>query len=98
MSLDFGSLSFIHVHSVWRQGSESEDPVTFSLPSPLCAVSVDLLDSSHFQVFCGVVGLAEVRCNWFICLPRPDVGAVSVHSDVKGILRLSDILQATPLA
>ena len=89
--------SFIQIESVWRQRSEGEDPIPFSFLSPLFAVPVNLLYPHHFQIFHGVVLLAEVGCNWLFRLPRPDVGAVSIHPGVQGILRLSSILQKTLL-
>ena len=89
--------SFIQIESVWRQRSEGKDPIAFSFPSPLFAVPVNLLYPHHFQIFHGVVWLAEVGHSWLFCLPRPDVGAVSIHPGVQGILRLSNILQNTLL-
>ena len=93
----YAMTSFIQIESVWRQRSEGEDPIAFSFLSPLFAVPVNLLYPHHFQIFHGVVQLAEVGCNWLFRLPRPDVGAVSIHPGVQGILRLSNILQKTLL-
>ena len=90
--------SFIQIESVWRQRSEGEDPIAFSFLSPLFAVPVNLLYPHHFQIFHGVVRLAEVGRNWLFRLPCPDIGAVSIHPGVQGILRLSDILQTALLA
>ena len=58
---------------------------------------MNLLYPHHFQIFHGVVWLAEVGHNWLFRLPRPDVGAVSIHPGVQGILCLSNILQKTLL-
>ena len=93
----YAMTSFIQIESVWRQRSEGEDPIAFSFLSPLFAVPVNLLYPHHFQIFHGVVRLAEVGRNWLFRLPRPDVGAVSIHPGVQGILRLSNILQNTLL-
>ena len=56
--------SFIQIESVWIQRSEGEDPIGFSLLSPLFAVPVNLLYPPHFQIFHGVVRLAEVGRDW----------------------------------
>jgi len=40
--------SFIQIQSVWRQCSESEDPIAFFFLSPLFAVPVNLLYPPHF--------------------------------------------------
>ena len=80
----YAMTSFIHIESVWRQRSEGEDPIAFSFVSPLFAVPVNLLYPHHFQIFHGVVWLAEVGRNWLFRLPRPDVGAVSIHPGVQG--------------
>ena len=93
----YAMMSFIQIESVWRQRSEGEDPIAFSFLSPLFAVPVNLLYPHHFQIFHGVVWLAEVGHNWLFRLPRPDVGVVSIHPGVQGILRLSNILQNTLL-
>ena len=81
--------SFIQIESVWRQHSEGEYPIAFSFLSPLFAVPVNLLYPHHFQIFHSVVWLAEVGRNWLFRLPRPDVGAVSIHPCVQCILCLS---------
>ena len=93
----YAMTSFIQIESVWRQRSEGEDPIAFSFLSPLFAVPVNLLYPHHFQIFHGVVWLEEVGCNWLFRFPRPDVGVVSIHPGVQGILRLSNILQNTLL-
>ena len=53
---------------------------------------MDLFISPHLQVFHGVVQLAEMRCNRLLSLPCPDVGAVTIHSYMEGVLSLSNIL------
>ena len=80
----YAMTSFIQIESVWRQRSEGEDPIAFSFLSPLFAVPVNLLYPHHFQIFHGVVWLAEVGRNWLFRLPRPDVRAVSIHPGVQG--------------
>ena len=80
----YAMTSFIQIESAWRQRSEGEDPIAFSFLSPLFAVPVNLLYPHHFQIFHGVVLLAEVGRNWLFCLPRPDVGVVSIHPGVQG--------------
>ena len=59
---------------------------------------MNLLYPPHFQIFHGVVRSAEVGRDWLFRLPRPDVRTVSIHPDVQGVLRLSDILQTALLA
>ena len=94
----YAMTSFIQIESVWRQRSEGEDPIAFSFLSPLFAVPVNLLYPHHFQIFHGVVRLVEVGRNWLFRLPRPDVGAVSIHPGVQSVLSLSNILQTTLFA
>ena len=53
---------------------------------------------TQYSIYDGVVWLAEVGWDRLVCLSGPDVGAVSIHSDVQGILRLFNILQTALLA
>ena len=76
------------------QRSEDEDPEAVSLSSPLCAAPVDLLDPPHLQILRNVVQLAKVGYNWFLCFLCSYVRAVSVHPDMEGVLRFSNILLA----
>jgi len=92
------SASLIQVHSIWSQSSQCEYPVALSFSSPLCTVHVNLLNPFHLHVFYDVIWLAKVGCDRLLHLPGPDVGAVSIHSDVHGVLCLSNVLQATLLA
>ena len=63
-----------------------------SLSPPLCATLVGLLDPPHLQVLHSVVQLAKVGCNCFFCFLCSSVRMVSVHPDVEGVLRFSNIL------
>ena len=63
-----------------------------SLSSPLRAGIMDLFNSPHLQVFHGVVRLTEMHCNRLLGLLRPDVGAVTIHSYMEGVLGLYNIL------
>ena len=56
----------------------------------LCIFSIPLTSKSS-TVWC-VVQFAKVSCNWFFCFLCSYVGAVSIHLDVEGVLRFSDIL------
>ena len=63
-----------------------------SLSSPLCAGIMDLLNTSHLQVFHGVGRLAEMRGNRVLRLLCSDVGPVTVHPYMEGVLSLSNVL------
>ena len=62
--------------------------------SPLAPL-IDFLYPSNLQVFCRVVGLAEMGCNRLVQLPRSDVRVISVHPNVESVLCFPYILQST---
>ncbi len=59
---------------------------------------MDFFYSHDLQIVQAVVRLSKVGCYRLLDLPRVDVRPVTVHPDVKRILRLTDILEATSLA
>ena len=69
ITVAYTMMSFTQIQPVWRQHSESEDPIAFF--SPLFAVPVNLLYPPHFQIFHVVAWLAEVGRDWLFRLPRP---------------------------
>ena len=87
----YAMMSFVQVQPVWGQRSEDE---AVSLSSPLCIAPGDLLDPPHLQVLHSVVQLAKVGCNCFFCFLCSSVRVVSIHLDVEGVLRFSNILLA----